>query len=258
MPCWVQTAIKSTLTSVQCSSLSLSYFFPFAALHGTGPNPLQGEPRTAHLTSATGTSRDRDICYAAAQIHSSTPRNLWPGFRDLRNEFASIVSELLKVLHSFKPLQFESLLVFLRERLKHLPADLPKGTMKPLALMEHLQNHWGYLEIDLIEDIIQHIQCVSGTASSLLQSLTKYKENGCNKVTHTLDECKEKKVYPEPPPNYTNPISFHLYQILQDKESLVATFGVCPDLFGHWNEEVKGLKCQGFTRPSNSALLLSQ
>ena len=71
--------------------------------------------------------------------------------------------------------------------------------------------------------------------------MAEYKENVRSKVTHTLEECKRKKVKPVPPPHYTttaveintggNPLSFHLYQILQLKDLLVQKFGVSGTLF---------------------------
>ena len=131
--------------------------------------------------------------------------------------------------------------------------DLPDGSITPLALIQHLQkrHYWDYLNTDLIEDIIRHIcesilQGVSQAANSLHALMTGYKDNVCNKVTCTLEECQKEKVKPEPPPNYTtvaveinpggNPLSFHLYQILQLKELLVNTFGVRSALFAGWSE----------------------
>ena len=186
----------------------------------------------------------------------------WPEFRTLQNEFSAIVSKLSDVLCALEPAQFDSLLVYLGERLRPmvdgcLPAegspDLPDGSITPLVLIQHLQkrHYWDYLNTDLIEDIIKHIcesilQGVSQAANSLQALMTGYKKNICNKVTRTLKECKKKKVKPEPPPNYItvaveinpggNPLSFHLYQILQLKELLVNTFGVRGALFAGWSE----------------------
>ena len=155
----------------------------------------------------------------------------WPEFRTLLNEFSTIVSKLSKVLGTLTPAQFDSLLVYLRERLKPMvngcfptgePADLPKGTITPLTLMQHLQDRWDYLNTDLIEDVTQHVckgilQCVSPSANAL-----------------------------QTPPNYTTmaveinhkgtPLSFHLHQILKLKDVLVHTFGVRGTLFAGWGE----------------------
>ena len=117
--------------------------------------------------------------------------------------------------------------------------------------MQHLQNLWDYLNTALIEHIIKHIcdsilQGVSQAANSLHTLMTGYKKNACSKVTRTLEECKKKKVKPKPPPNYAtvavkinsgeDPLSFHLYQILQLKDLLVNTFSVCGTLFAGWSE----------------------
>ena len=176
----------------------------------------------------------------------------------VQNEFSTIVSKLSEVLSTLTPAQFDSLLVYLRERLKPMvngcfptgePADLPKGTITPSTLMQHLQDRWDYLNTDLIEDIIQHIcetilQSVSPSANALQTLMATYKENVCSKVTLTLKECKKKKV--KPPLNYTTmaveinhegtPLSFHLHQILKLKDVLVNTFGVRGTLFAGWGE----------------------
>ena len=184
----------------------------------------------------------------------------WPEFRTLQNNFSAIVSKLSEVLCALEPAQFDSLLVYLRERLKPMvdgcfptgePADLPKGTITPLTLMQHLQDRWDYLTTDLVEDVIQHIcegilQRVSPSVNALQTLMMEYKKNDCSKVTHTLEECQRREVKPEPPLNYTtmavkinnegDPLSFHLYQILKLKDVLVHKFGVCDALFAAWGE----------------------
>ena len=181
----------------------------------------------------------------------------WPEFRTLQDEFSAIVSKLSNVLCALKPAQFDSLLVYLRERLKPMvngcfptgePADLPKGRITPSDLMQYLQNRWDYLNTALIEHIIKYIcesilQGVSQAANSLHTLMTEYKKNGCSKVTRTLEECEKKKVKPDPPPNYTtmavkiNPREDpHLHQIVQLRELLVDTFGVHDALFAGWKE----------------------
>ena len=248
---------------------ALHFVYPFlssAALPDTGPTPLQGESLAAPSANAPGPSREGEIPseqpgHAAPHSASLSQRDMyWPEFRTLQHEFATIVSKLSKVLSALTPAEFDSLLVYLRERLKPTvngclptgqPADLPKGTVSPSALLQHLQNRWDYLNTDLIEDIIQLIcegilQHVSITASSLQSLMTKYKENVCSKVTRTLKECKRKKVKLSAPPNYTtmavemnpggSPLSVHLRQILDLKDVLVRRFGVCGALFAGWSE----------------------
>ena len=181
---------------------------------------------------------------------SSTPKNVcWPEFPALQHEFSSIVGNLSEALHALDSAQFESLLVYLGERLRPMvdgcfptrePADLPRGKITPLELIQHLQkgNHWDYLNTNLLEDIIGRVS----EGNSLLRSqMAKYKETFCSKVTHTLEECEKKNVKPEPPKNYTmmaveinqsgNLLSFHLHQILQLRDLLVNTFGVSDALF---------------------------
>ena len=128
--------------------------FLSAALSRTVPIPLQGEPHAAPSTSAPGPSREGTIPsgrpgYAATHPLSPTLRNVcWPEFRTLQDEFSTIVSKLSDVLCALEPAQFDSLLVYLGERLRPmvdgcLPAegspDLPDGPITPLALIKHLQ-----------------------------------------------------------------------------------------------------------------------
>ena len=249
------------------SALHFVYpILPSAALPDTGPTSLQRESLAAPSTNAPGPSREGGIPseqpgHAAPHFVSLSQRNMyWPEFRTLQREFSTIVSKLSDVLSALTPAQFDSLLVYLRELLKPTvngclptgqPADLPKGTVTPSALLQHLQNRWDYLNTDLIEDVIQHIcedtlQPVSGTARSLQSLMTKYKENVCSKVTQTLEECERKKVKLSAPPNYTtmafkmnpggSPLSFHLRQILDLKDVLIHRFGVSGALFAGWGE----------------------
>ena len=115
----------------------------------------------------------------------------------------------------------------------------------PAELVRHLQkcHYWNYLNTDLVEGIIKR---VSGEGSPLASLMAKYKESFRTKVTHTLEECKRRNVKPEPPPHYTtlavevntrgNPLSFHLYQILQFEDLLVQKFGVNDVLFAGFTE----------------------
>ena len=231
------------------------------------PLPCRESPLLPTLDlPAPGPSREGEIPSEQpghAALHSAllSWRDMyWPEFRTLQHEFSTVVSKLYEVLSALTPAHFDSLLFYLRERLKPTvngclptgqPADLPKGTVSPSALLQHLQNRWDYLNTDLIEDIIRHIcegilQHVSVTASSLQSLMTKYKENVCSKVTRTLEECERKKVKLSAPPNYTtmafemnpggSPLSFHLRQILDLKDVLVRRFGVCGALFAGWSE----------------------
>ena len=228
--------------------------FSHAALPGTDPAPLCGDHQ-ALPTSAQGPSRVGGTTSQLPGINmthslTSKPKNVcWPEFPALQDEFSSIVGKLSEALRALDSAQFESLLVYLGERLKPMvdgcfptgePANLPDAPLSPLQLIQHLQkgNHWDYLNTSLLEDIIKRVTEVD---SPLRSQMTKYKENFCSKVTHTLEECEKKNVKPEPPKNYTiiaveinrsgNLLSFHLHQILQLRDLLVNTFGVSDALF---------------------------
>ena len=187
---------------------------------------------------------------------SPTLNNMcWPEFPAFQDEFTTIVSKVSETIHKLEQPQFDSLLVYLRERLRPVvdgcfpieaSPNFPNGPT-PSELVQHLQDchYWNYLNTDLLEGIIRH---VSGEGSHLASLMTKYKKNICSKVTRTLKECKRKKVKPEPPPHYTtiaveintggNPLSFHLYQILQLKDLLVQKFGVRQTLFAGFSVDV--------------------
>ena len=222
--------------------------FSHAALPGTDPAPLREEHQVAIPMSAQGPSREggttsRQPGLTMTHRLSSTPKNVcWPEFTALQHEFSSLVSSVSEALRELNPAQFESLLVYLRERLRPMvdgcfptgePADLPRSKVTPLELIQHLQDrhYWNYLNTNLLEDIIRH---VTARDSPLRSQMAKYKSNVRSKVARTLKECKRKKVKPEPPPRYTvmameinvgeSPLSFHLYQILEIKDVLINTF----------------------------------
>ena len=209
----------------------------------------------AYSTSEQGPSREGGT--ASQQLGltmTCPPKNVcWPEFPTLQDEFSIIVSSLSEVLRSLEAAQFDSLLVYLRERLRPMvdgcfplegPPNLPDD-LTPSGLFKHLQNchYWDYLNTDLLEDIIRRVT----EANSLLRTQIKqYKENFCSKVTHTLEECRKKSVKFEPPKNYTmmafkvnlseTPLSFYLHQILQFKDLLVTKFGVSDALFAGFDE----------------------
>jgi len=180
---------------------------------------------------------------------SPTLNNMcWPEFPALQDEFSTLVSKLSETVHKLEQLQYDSLLVYLRERLRPMvdgcfptegSPNLPKG-ITASELVPHLQdyNYWNYLNTDLVEGIIKR---VSGVGSPLASLMAEYKENVRSKVTHTLEECKTKNVNPEPPPHYTTIVveinnreshpSVHLHRILQVEHLLVQNFGVSGTLF---------------------------
>ena len=178
----------------------------------------------------------------------------WPEFDTLQDEFSTLVSKLPEALHALDQPQFDSLLVYLRERLRPMvdgcfptegPPNLPTGPISSSELLQHLQtcHYWDYLNTNLLEGIIKHVTDKGSPLGSLMD---EYKKNVCSKVTATLEECKSKNVKPEPPPGYTtmaveidtggNPLSVHLYWILQFKDMLVKRFGVSDALFAGFTE----------------------
>ena len=237
-----------------------SYPFSHAALPGTDPASLRGEHHVAISTSAQGPSREggttsQQLGLTMPHLLSSTPKNVcWPEFPALQHEFSSLVSSVSEALHALNPAQFKSLLVYLRERLRPMvdgcfptgePADLPRGKVTPLELIQHLQDghYWDYLNTNLLEDIIGR---ATKSDSPLRSQMTKYKSNVRSKVALTLKECKKKKVKPEPPPSHTvmameinvgeSPLSFHLYQILEIKDVLINTFRMRAAQFAGFGE----------------------
>ena len=235
-------------------------FYSHAALPGTDPAPLRGEHQVAIPAREQGPSREGGTASQQPGINmthplSSPPKKVyWPEFPALQHEFSSIVSILSEVVHELEPAKFESLIVYLRERLRPMvdgifplkgPPNLPWGPLTPSKLFQHLQNchYWDYLNIGLLEDIIRQVTMAD---SSLRTQMEQYKNNVCSKVTHTLEKCRAKSVKLKPPPDYTPvavkvnhsgiPLSFPLHQILQLKDLLVTKFGVGDALFAGFDE----------------------
>lgn len=170
----------------------------------------------------------------------------WPEFKTFQRAYSTIVSKLFRVIHALKPVQFESLLVYLRELLKP-DADLPTDGITPIFLMEHLQKRWDYLNTDDAEATIRHIcenihEHTSDDAKSLQELMATYKEDVRKTVTCTLKKCKRKKVKLEPPEKFTTmaveitELGHHLSHILKVKDKLISTFKVGRALFAGWTE----------------------
>ena len=247
-------------TVVVCYTYCIPAPFSHAAHSGTDPAPPEGGAQEDTSTSAAKTSNEGDMAspqHSRAVPHPLSPTLInvyWPEFETLQDEFSVIVSELLEVLKALEPGQLDKILVYLRKRLKPVvngcfptrePANLPRGKVTPLELIQHLQDfhYWDYLNTNLLEGIIRR---VTEAGSPLHSWMTQYKEDVRSKVTHTLEECKKKDVKPEPPPNYSivavevnsrgNPLSFHLHQIMQLRDVLVNKFGVSDALFAGFGE----------------------
>ena len=209
----------------------------------------------AQMTSIEGGTPSQQPGHSTTHPLSPTLKKVcWPEFRTLQDEFSIIVSKVSEALRVLEPAKFESLLVYLRERLRPMvdgcfpsdgSANLPDDPITPSELFHHLQksHYWDYLNTNLLEGIIRRVT----EADSPLQSAMKeYKSKVVLKVTCTLEDCEKKGVKPEPPRNYTimaveinrggNPLRFHLHQILQLRDQLVETFGVSDALFAGFGE----------------------
>ena len=209
----------------------------------------------AQMTSIEGGTPSQQPGHSTTHPLSPTLKKVcWPEFRTLQDEFSIIVSKVSEALRVLEPAKFESLLVYLRERLRPMvdgcfpsdgSANLPDDPITPSELFQHLQkgHNWDYLNTNLLEGMIRRVT----EADSPLQSAMKeYKSKVVLKVTCTLEDCEKKGVKPEPPRNYTimaveinrggNPLRFHLYQILQVRDQLVETFGVSDALFAGFGE----------------------
>ena len=192
------------ICDVRYTSIYIAFMHcPHAAYPSTDPAPLRGSFQVTIPSSAQGPSREEATTsqhpgLTMAHPLSSTPKNVcWPEFPTFQREFAGIISSLSEVLRALDVAQFESLLVYLRERLRPMvdgcfptgePANLPRGKVTPLELIQHLQDghYWDYLNTNLLEDIIGR---VTEGDSPLRSQMRKYKATFCSKVTHTLEEC---------------------------------------------------------------------
>ena len=125
---------------------------------------------------------------------SPTLNNMcWPEYSTLQNEFSTLVSKVSETVHNLEQLQFDCLLVYLRERLRPmidgcLPTEASPNihdNPTPSELMRYLQkcHYWDYLNTELLEGIIRHI---SGVHSQLASLMTKYKKKIRNKVKSEL------------------------------------------------------------------------
>ena len=188
----------------------------------------------------------------------------WPELQAFQDEFSTLVGNLSETLQTLEQRKFDSLLVYLNERLRpmvdgYLPTQgapsLPNGPTLS-ELIQHLQNcnYWSYLNPDLLESIIKH---VSGVGSPLASLMAEYKKSFRTKVTDTLKECKRNNVKPEHYTTLHHPSwryqqqgisdhrSFHLYQILQVKDSLVQKFGMSDALFKKLRTEMTARYADG-------------
>ena len=164
----------------------------------------------------------------------------FPIIDKLSDEFSLLAAAIDIAVHRLNQDRLSGLKSCIAAKLKakYLPSQGPLHNTAD-ELMSTLQNCWDYLSFEFAQLVVQYLG-----DEGLQRQMRIYEKNVPLKVQKTIEECKQRAVRPEPPPNYVplcvtvnvDPHSYSLHHILKMKNFLVHEIGIDEALFKGWSE----------------------
>ena len=164
----------------------------------------------------------------------------FPIIDKLSDEFALLAAAIDIAVHELSQSRLSGLKTCITTKLKakYLTSQ---GLLHSTAdeLMNTLQKCWDYLNFEFAQLVVDYLR-----DDELQKQMRIYKENVTLKVLQTLEECRQRAVQPEPPPNCVSmsvtvdvdPHSYSLHHILRMKNFLVHEIGIDNALFKGWRK----------------------
>ena len=176
----------------------------------------------------------------------------FPIIDELSDEFALLAAKIDIAVHELNQHRLSGLKTSIAAKLKtkYLPSQ---GLLHCTAdeLTSTLHKYWDYLNFEFAQLVVDYLR-----DDELQKQMGIYKENVKLKVLRTIEECRQRGVQPEPPPNAVmsisvnvEPLSYSLYHILQAKYFLMQRIGLSAALFAGFRES-------GMSHHSTSDILL--
>ena len=157
----------------------------------------------------------------------------FPIIDDLADEFALLMVDVNKELHSLSPDRLQGLKVLVEEKLKskETPITIPSSADE---LISTISKYWNCLSFEFVQLVVQYLG-----KETLQAQLKGYEESLRRKAEILLTQCREKHITPRAPPGCismkitvdVDPYSFSLHRILEIKDFLVHRIGMDIVLF---------------------------
>ena len=163
----------------------------------------------------------------------------YPFIDELGDSFAMLVAEVKEKVYQLEPSERSKLKMIVEEKLG------TKGTARKVSLsaasaeqlMDGMRQYWDFLSFEILQLVVKFLK-----DKELARYLREYEESIRERVTQTLEECKNNKIKPQAPPKcaivplklHVDPRSYSLDKVLQMQDFLVYKMGIKLALFAGW------------------------
>ena len=163
----------------------------------------------------------------------------FPIIDELSDEFALLAAAIDIAVHELNQPRLSGLKSCIASKLK-AKQRTSQGLLHCTAdeLMSTLHKYWDYLNFEFAQLVVDYLR-----DDELQKQMRVYKDNLTRKVLQTLEECRQRAVQPEPPPNCVSmsvtvsmdPHSYSLHYILMMKDFLVDKIRIDAAIFTGWS-----------------------
>ena len=157
----------------------------------------------------------------------------FPIIDDLADDFAILIVNVDREVHSLSASRLQGLRVLVEEKLKSkgAPIKIPGSADE---LISTISQYWDYLSFEFAQLVVRYLG-----KKDLQTQMKRYEENLQKKAVILLTHCRENNVTPSVPPGCfsmkitmdEDPYSFSLHRILEFKDFLVHRMGMNIALF---------------------------
>ena len=163
----------------------------------------------------------------------------FPIIDELADDFAILIINVKREVHSLSARRLQGLTTILKEKLKS------KGT--PIAIpssadewINFISQYWDCLSFEFTQLVVRYLG-----NKDLQAQLQRYEESLRRKAEILLTQCREKNITPRAPPGCVSvkitvdedPYSFSLHRILEFQDFLVHRIGMDIALFSGWRSD---------------------
>ena len=161
----------------------------------------------------------------------------FPIIDELADDFALLMVDVNKELHSLSESRLQGLKVLVEEKLKSkdTPIAIPSSADE---LISTISKYWNFLSFEFARLVIRYLG-----NEDLQAQLKRYEENLRIKAEMILTHCENENITPRAPPSCVStritlnidPYSFSLHRILEIQDFLVHRIGMNMALYTGWS-----------------------
>ena len=161
----------------------------------------------------------------------------FPIIDDLADDFALLIAEVNREVHSLSASRLRGLKALFEEKLKSkgTPIAIPGSADE---LINFISQYWDCLSFEFAQPVVRYLG-----KEDLLAQLQRYEESLRRKAEILLTHCRQKDITPRAPPGCfsmkitvdEDPYSFSLHRILEIKDFLVHRIKMDMALFIGWH-----------------------